>query len=192
MGMGNVARVCLSHLFLFAMFMNLTPFALALPAQVVILRHAEKPEEGDHLSPKGYARAQALVGFWRTHPVVAQFGDPVAFYASYSPNKSVRSIETLSPSAVFYRRPLFSHFQKDQTFELAQEILNRPEFHGRTVVVAWQHTNIIPMLRALGVQNAPPIWPDSIFNQVAVVRYALGPPARFGMYPQCVLPGDCL
>lgn len=128
MGMGNVARVCLSHLFLFAMFMNLTPFALALPAQVVILRHAEKPEEGDHLSPKGYARAQALVGFWRTHPVVAQFGDPVAFYASYSPNKSVRSIETLSPSAVFYRRPLFSHFQKDQTFELAQEILNRPEF----------------------------------------------------------------
>jgi hypothetical protein len=166
--------------------------ASALPAQIVILRHAEKPESGNHLSPKGYARAQALVGFWRAHPVARAYGDPVAFYASYSPDKSLRSVETLAPSAGFYRAPLFSHHAKDQTEALAHEILNRPEFHGRTVVVAWQHTNIIPMLRRLGVQNAPPVWPDEIFNRIAVVRFAFGPPARFGMYPQCLLPGDCL
>ncbi len=165
---------------------------MALPAQVIIVRHAEEPEQGNHLSPKGHARAQAMIGFWRTHPVVAHYGDPVAFYASYSPGKSLRSIETLTPSANFYRRPLFSHFQKEQIRELAYEILNRPDLHGRTVVVAWQHTHIIPMLQALGVQNAPAVWPDSIFNQAAVVRYALGPPARFGMFPQCLLPGDCL
>lgn len=167
------------------------PSVSALPAQIVILRHAEKPETGDHLSPKGYARAQALVGFWRAHPIVHAFGDPVAFYASYSPDKSLRSIETLAPSSNFYGAPLFTHYPKDQTDALVREILNRPEFQGRTVVVAWQHTNIIPLLQRLGVQNAPPVWPDEVFNRIAVVRFAFGPPARFGMHPQCLLPGDC-
>ncbi len=187
----NRLRGQLAGVFFLALHLFLSPWVLALPAQIVILRHAEKAEMGNHLSPKGYARAQALVGFWRTHPVTKAYGDPVAFYASYAQGKSLRSIETLAPSAQFFGKPVLTHFEKNQTDLLAQELLFRPEYQGRTVVVAWQHTHIIPMLQRLGVQNAPSLWPDEVFNRVAVVRFAFGPPARFGMYPQCLLPGDC-
>ena len=50
--------------------------ALAKPGQVIIIRHGEKPAEGDDLTVKGRERAAALAPFF-------QDGDyrPVAIYA---------------------------------------------------------------------------------------------------------------
>jgi hypothetical protein len=55
--------------------------AWATPAQVLIIRHAEKGASGKDLSSAGDARAQALVGFFENNPEVTQYGTPAAIYA---------------------------------------------------------------------------------------------------------------
>src|SRR5580692_8328937 len=77
----------------------------ASPAQVIIIRHGEKPESGNSLSPQGWARARALVKYFETNPDVTQFGTPVAIYASRAEaeeqveGSSLRMIQTVTPLA---------------------------------------------------------------------------------------------
>ena len=55
--------------------------AFAGPAQVIIIRHAEKPPVGDDLTPKGRQRAAALVPYFLETPEVLEYKLPAAIYA---------------------------------------------------------------------------------------------------------------
>jgi hypothetical protein len=54
---------------------------LAEPAQVIIIRHAEKPEDGNELSLEGRERAAALAPYFLANLDLLEFGPPVAIYA---------------------------------------------------------------------------------------------------------------
>src|SRR6476659_2168979 len=78
--------------------------AFSEPAQVIIIRHGEKPDpEGAELSLKGRERAAALVPYFLGDSDVLEFGPPVAIYAQAQNEKkkesSVRSIQTVTPLA---------------------------------------------------------------------------------------------
>ena len=53
------------------------PFAYGKPDQVIVMRHGEKPDQGDDLSLKGNERAAWLVPFFKD----GDNGTPVAVYA---------------------------------------------------------------------------------------------------------------
>ncbi len=77
--------------------------AQAVPAQVMIIRHAEKYEDRQkiHLNPQGHTRARALAQFFQTDPRVLEHGVVSAIVAQ-SPSlqkKSVRCEETVEPLA---------------------------------------------------------------------------------------------
>ena len=55
--------------------------ASAMPAQVVIIRHGEKPAEGNGLNARGFQRAAALPQFFQNNPTVTAFGPAAAIYA---------------------------------------------------------------------------------------------------------------
>src|SRR5512137_2536425 len=84
--------------------------ASARPAQVILLRHAEKPanEADDHLSEQGRERAQALVGFFTTNPAVTNRGLPSVLFAPLATRRghSGRPAETLEPLAKQLRLPI--------------------------------------------------------------------------------------
>ena len=85
--------------FLFGMSCVQTP--LARPAQIILLRHGEKPadESNPHLSAEGRARAQALVSFLTTSPGLMTNGLPVALFAA-QPTRSQQPRPTASPEKV--------------------------------------------------------------------------------------------
>ena len=81
---------------------------------VFIIRHAEKPSEGPHLSDAGRERAQALVGV---------FGDCFcksdALIAAANNRKSARPVETLEPLSTALNLPIDAAFDTMDVGRLA-------------------------------------------------------------------------
>ena len=144
--------------------------AYALPAQVVLLRHAEKPypDEGSHLSAQGYERARAWVGFFSNDARVNRFGPIAALYAMKPKNAegSVRAIETLEPTSRSLGIPIRSDYMREDVDPIVREISNSPSLNGKTVVICWEHKMIPILAHAFGALSAPGNWPGSVFDQV--------------------------
>ena len=84
---------------------------------VFIIRHAEKPPAGPHLSDMGRERAQALVGL---------FGDcfckPDALVAAGNTRKSSRPAETLEPLATVLGLTINAAFGTMEVDRLAEHL----------------------------------------------------------------------
>src|SRR5262249_113637 len=77
----------------------------AKPAQVIIIRHGEKPLDGKanfNLSRKGKIRAAALAAYFHSNPHELPHGRPTAIFAMGADDKpsedhSHRPVETVQP-----------------------------------------------------------------------------------------------
>lgn len=169
-----------------------TQLALAKPAQIILMRHAEKPDNVDdpHLTARGVERAQALPAWFTNAPEAKAFGPPVALFAPHAKHHGgVRPTETLAPLARQLKLSIQTPYFSTECAELAKDILSRPAYDGKTVVICWVHTEIPGLARALGVNNAPAKWKDSVFDRVWVIRYD-GPTPKLQEVKEQLLPGD--
>jgi len=66
-------------------------------ATVLIIRHAEKPESGKHLSPAGVRRAQAYVDFFNSFTLNSHLVKVDHLFAAKKSKNSDRPSETLLP-----------------------------------------------------------------------------------------------
>lgn len=158
----------------------------AQPREILIIRHAEKPNDGKdaNLSPRGYARATALVQFFS-----ASFDTPDYLFTTQKSPHSDRPLETLTPLATALHMTLSSTIADDDFAVLAQQILTDPQYAGKMIIVCWHHGKIPNLARALGVNQPPDPWPDSVFDRVWHIRYT-GGQATLEVLPQHVLFGD--
>ena len=136
--------------------------------KIVIIRHGEKPDEGDNLSCQGLNRAMELP------PVLNQkVGMPAAiFVPSLKLGKSTgvaRMYQTIVPFAVKYNLAINSKFDVDDAEGLADGIKKQ---HG-TVLVVWEHKAITKILKALGIQGKEK-WDDNDFDGMWVITYKNG------------------
>jgi hypothetical protein len=165
----------------------------AQPAEVILLRHAEKPpdESNVHLSATGKERARALVKFFATTPELTTNGPPVVLFAArpVSRKHSNRPAETLEPLAKHLKlRVRTPHTTKDYA-ALAKTILHDPAYKGKTVVVCWVHDELAQLAGSLGVKPRPAPWKSNVFDRVWVITYR-GKEASLTSLPQNLLPGD--
>ena len=148
------------------------------PAQIILLRHAEKPDDPDdpHLSPAGVKRAKQLVKFIRTNRAVKRFGLPVATYATRTTkdHNGVRTQETLAPLARALKLRVRTPCHGKDYAELAKRILKKRKYAGKTVLICWNHEEISDLAAALGVKPNPPQWKDSVFDKVFIISYRDG------------------
>ncbi len=168
-------------------------FSLAVPAEVIIIRHAEKPPMGgDGLTAQGQQRANALVNYFLNTPALTQYGTPIAIYAEAPRKKdTTRAILTCTPTANALNMTVQSTYTRDQYAQLAQGILSNPQYTGKTVLICWEHKTIPMLVNALGVQPMPSPWPDNVFDRTLVINYqANGSIASFQNLPQHLLDGD--
>lgn len=158
----------------------------ATPKEVMLIRHAEKPEEGNELNQKGRERAAALAPFFMGRPEVAP---PQAIFAVPTKNdySSFRTLETVTPlSQALHIKPN-QQFTVDDIKGLTTDILTNPAYEGKVVLVAWEHHRIPEIAQGLGIQN-PPKWHGRDFDRVWIVRFA--PTVTFQDLPQQLMYGD--
>jgi broad specificity phosphatase PhoE len=163
------------------------------PKRIVILRHGEKPGDpaapddpaNPDLAPAGVARATMLATL-----IPAKFGTPDWLIAAASSDKSHRPVETLQPLADalgFGPDKFIQTYKNDDYAKLANELLNKPRYSGKLVVVCWHHGNIPGLGLALGataaqLQTAPEIsaredglhWNATVFDRFWILDFAVG------------------
>jgi hypothetical protein len=141
-------------------------YAYALPNEIVIIRHAEKPQVGNNLSCKGFNRALALT------TVLPKFGNFKQIYVPKVASKEdktehLRMLQTASPYAIYNGSDINSDFKKTNHQDVAKALQN----DTGDVLVVWPHGNIIGLTEAIGVTNAPKKWHGNDFDTVFVITF---------------------
>lgn len=163
------------------------------PAQILLLRHAEKPEDEAalHLSPRGQQRALALAEFLGKPNALTSNAPIAALYATRLTKRShgQRTGETLAPLAKQLGLPVQTPYEAELYSLLARDILDNRAYQGKTVIVCWTHHEIDNLTADLGVRPKPPKWKDDVFDRYWVVRFDNGA-VTLKVLSQGLLPGD--
>lgn len=183
--------ITLPMTFLIALFCGANAFAI--PARVLIIRHAEKPSDANdpNLSAKGALRANALTGLFKIHPEYASNGLPAAVYgAKYIPGKnSKRSVETVTPLAQSLGLQVQTPYVGSEAALLGDSILKSNAVDGKVVFIAWAHGSI-PALAAALKGDCPQIWDgDQVFDRIWDIEY-LNVGTKCTDLPQSLFPDD--
>jgi broad specificity phosphatase PhoE len=163
----------------------------AHPAQVLLIRHAEKPDDGgSDLSARGWQRAEVLPKLF-SRAAFTQFGLPVALYAMKPTDdgKSIRAVQTLKYVAQSLDLPIDQDYDKEEVQPLVDEIMSDDAYEHKTVLICWEHKILEDIARAFGIANAP-TWPDEQFDRVWVINFADDGSTSFKDLPENLLPGD--
>ena len=145
-----------------------TGFAADDELKVVIIRHAEKPKDGDNLSCQGENRALALPGV-----LLNKFGRPDYTYVPTihmgKASTHARMFQTVTPFAVKQDLTVNGKYAEADVAGVAKDVLKR----SGTVLLVWEHSQIPPLARALGVSH-PPSWNGEDFDSIWVVTRVAG------------------
>jgi phosphohistidine phosphatase SixA len=172
-----------------------TAFSEAPPAAhgpriVMIIRHAEKPDEtpgtekDPNLSKRGFQRADALAKVIPEH-----FPKPDFLIATKKSKGSDRPAETITPLSKALNETITADEKDDDFAKVAQAVLTDPKYDGKVVLIAWHHGKIPELAKALGATDAPAKWKPEVFDRVWEITFKDGK-AVLQDLPQKALPGD--
>jgi hypothetical protein len=140
---------------------------------ILIIRHAEKPDSGNGLSPAGKQRAKAYVNYFKNFQVDSQPLKLDYLFATNDSKESHRPRLTLEPVGKALGLRIDDRFKEKQSSELARELQSKPP--GKHILICWHHGEIPQLVRALGAdpdQLLPHAkWPDDVFGWVVQLRY---------------------
>jgi hypothetical protein len=164
--------------------------AYALPKYVLLMRHAEKPAEGNELSPQGWERAKALPELFRRSDFAA-FGSPQALIAMGQKKNSTsqRAIETLSFLAKAINLPIQDDYNRGDEKDVADLLATAPELDQKVVVVCWEHNGLEQIAKNLGFKPKPQ-WPGDQYDRVWVISFSKDGTPELADLPEKLLPGD--
>src|SRR5215467_2280950 len=135
---------------------------------VLIIRHAENPESGHGLSPRGEERAEAYKNYFLNFAVDSKRLEPNVVFAATDSKKSHRPRLTVEPFAKAANLKIDTRFGNGQTTDLAADL--RANQQGKVILICWRHPYIPALLQALGAnpQDFLPNgkWPGAVFNWV--------------------------
>lgn len=175
------------------LFLVAAETVLARPAQVILLRHAEKPsdESNVHLLERGESRARALVALLEARSVLGTNGPPPALFAPKITRQghSRRPYETLEPLAEHLKLSIQTPYGPSDYAALAKHVLSDPDLDGKTVIVCWIHDYLPALAKALGVKPEPARWKGSVYDRVWIITCE-DRRAVLANRPQNLLPGD--
>ena len=157
---------------------RLSPLAPKAPAaappapvlRIVIIRHGEKPEEGDNLSCAGLNRALALPAVLnRLMPTPPNLTFVPVIGTDDTDTTRVRMLQTAMPYAVQQNLTINSDFMVENTKAFAKQLR---QLRG-TVLVVWEHNNIVDIAEKLGIKGLQD-WPDADFDSIWTISFSGG------------------
>jgi phosphohistidine phosphatase SixA len=182
-------------LFLSATFILPTKLVFAMPAQIFLIRHAEKPTQGDEgseLSERGWQRARLLPNLFQNQPELARLGPPAALFAMAPQNDggSIRAIQTLKYVAETFHLPIDSDFKRDDYQQMIRTLKKDPSLENKFVVICWERKVLSDIASELGVKH-PPSLASEQYDRAWLLSFSEdGKLEEFHDFPQSLLPGD--
>ena len=140
---------------------------------VLLIRHAEKPNDGAGLSLDGQKRAQAYPKYFQDFTIDGKPLKLSAIFAAADSDSSVRPRLTVEPLAKTLGLRVNDDFKTKDLRDLAKALKNLPA--GETVLVCWRHGEIPELLHELGAKPkellADGDWPEHVYDWVIQLRY---------------------
>ena len=136
--------------------------------KVVIIRHGEKPKDGDNLSCQGQNRALQLAAVLH-HKLNLPKYIYVPALKSDDSTKHSRMFQTISPFAIKHNIAINSKYSADENEKIAKNVFKK----SGTVLMVWEHNAIQQLANTLGIDN-PPQWDDADFDSIWVISYSDG------------------
>jgi len=147
-------------------------FSALKNAVILIIRHAEKPDEGYGLSGDGEAQAKGYVNYFKNFTVDGQPLKLDYLFAAGDSKKNHCPRLTIEPLGEALGIAIDSRFKDRQFQELVDEIHARP--HGN-ILICWHHGEIPQLIQALGADSSQLFpkakWPGSVYHLVIELRY---------------------
>jgi hypothetical protein len=154
--------------------------------KLVFIRHAEKQDLGDNLNCRGLNRSLLLPGV-----LYKKYGKASAIYVPLihggNTTKHSRMLQTISPYAIRYDLAINSSFEENDAKGLSQSLL----LAEGTVFIVWEHKNIAPVLRCLGIRIYQD-WPGDDFDSIWIVTFQNGKPVLSKDKEKINPSADCL
>jgi hypothetical protein len=142
-------------------------------AVILVIRHAEKPDNGDGLSKAGKQRAKAYVKYFENFTLDSKPLKVDYLFAAADSKASHRPRLTLEPFSKAVGVAIDARFNETQPHKLAAAIQKKPP--GRCFLICWHHGEIPQLVSALGADpNAlfrGKKWPDDVYDWVIQLRY---------------------
>lgn len=140
---------------------------------VLIVRHAEKPDQGRGLAPEGERRAKAYATYFDPLRLDGESLQPQRLIATSDSKSSDRPRLTLTPLAVQLRLPLEQPYADNEVSELVDSL--RASNQAGVLLIAWHHGRIDDLVSALGgdmpALTGEATWPDDVYNWLIVMRF---------------------
>lgn len=134
--------------------------------KLVFIRHAERPEDGDNLTCKGFNRSIQLPAV-----LYKKFGIPSNIYVpSINLGKSTRRarmFQTITPFAIKYNLTINSAYEEGDYKHISQVLLKE----RGTVIIVWEHKKIQQLISALGVKSATQKWGANDYDSIWIVTF---------------------
>jgi hypothetical protein len=183
-------KICLSALFISFLSIPFIVYSKAKPdrtaLRIVLIRHGEKPADGDNLSCAGFNRSVKLPAVLK-----AKFGIPDYIYvpapSTGKHTSNCRMLQTILPFAIKNNLSINTTFTVDATDLLAKKIRKQTG----TILVVWEHKQLGDIIKLLGLKDLPSKWSADDYDGIYVITYPKNKAAltvdKEGITPE----GDC-
>lgn len=140
---------------------------------VLIVRHAEKPDQGPLLNAKGEQRAAAYASYFDPLTLNGVPLTPERLIATSDSADSSRPRLTLTPLAQRLKLPVEQPCDDNEVDKLVKSL--RKGNQAQTVLIAWHHGHIDKLIAAFG-GDGPAItgqkkWPENVYDWLIVLRF---------------------
>jgi phosphohistidine phosphatase SixA len=140
------------------------------PRLILIIRHAEKPDDRNDpdLTATGRARAENLGNY-----LPKTFGTPDFLFASTRSKRSNRPIETVKPLSKKLGILIDDSFADEDYAALAHKLLTDKKYDQKFILICWHHGHIPDLAFALGgsPDGVPNPWDPTVFNLILQLEY---------------------
>ena len=162
---------------------------------VLIVRHAEKPDDGSGLTPRGEARAEAYATYFDPLRLDGETLQPQRLIATSDSKSSERPRLTLTPLAARLQLPLEQPFADKQVDKLVESL--REQNQANVLLIAWHHGHINDLISAFGGDTKALLgrdkWPGDVYNWLVVLHFddrGQLIPSSSHLVQEHLLPGD--
>jgi len=164
----------------------------AMPAQICIIRNAEKSDQNNSLSLKGKERAAALVPFFMENENLITYGLPAAIYAmgAPTPESSHATFDTVAPLAEQLKLTINDKYEKFNYKKMVDEIKENTLYQGKTVIICWDNAYIPEITRGFSALQSPARWINDVYDKVWIITFTPTGKAIFQNIPQRLMFGD--